>query len=271
MSSRLAGLVAVVTGSSSGNGRAIALAMAGEGATVVCSDRSKSARPGGYEVDIEVDTDDLIRSSGGTASFYTCDVVHADQVEGLVNAAVSEFGRLDIFVNNAGTFTELHTIIDETEEQFDSTMAVNAKGVWLGCKYAITQMVKQEPLPSGVRGKVINVASAGGITGLPAEPAYCASKGAVVNLTRQLALDFGTSRIAVNAICPGLIETGMVRDWLDNPELEKAYDGAYPWADRGKPNDVAKAVVYLASEESSYVHGAIISVDGGMTSGLFSS
>jgi NAD(P)-dependent dehydrogenase (short-subunit alcohol dehydrogenase family) len=104
--------------------------------------------------------------------------------------------------------------------------------------------------------------------GLPAEPAYCSSKGAVVNLTRQLALDFGSQRIAVNAVCPGLIETAMVRDWLDNPDLANAYDGAYPWADRGQAQDVARAVVHLASDDSSYIHGAIIAVDGGMTAGL---
>jgi NAD(P)-dependent dehydrogenase (short-subunit alcohol dehydrogenase family) len=270
MPNRLQDRVAVVTGASSGNGRAIALALAAEGASVVCGDLRKSARSEGYEANIDVDTDDLIRVEGGKAEFRETDVTKADDVKALVDLAVSAFGRLDIMVNNAGTFTELHTILDETEEQFDLTMAVNTKGVWLGCKYALTQMVKQEPGSNGVRGKVVNIASIGGTQGLPFEPAYCTSKGAVVNLTRQLALDFGRERIAVNAICPGLIETGMVRAWLDSPDLQKAYDGSYPWADRGKPRDVANAVVYLASDDSSYVHGSIFAVDGGMAAGGYS-
>jgi NAD(P)-dependent dehydrogenase (short-subunit alcohol dehydrogenase family) len=264
MSQRLTGRVAVVTGSSSGNGRAIALALAAEGAYVVCSDLSREARSGGYEEDLDRTTDELIREMGTKAEFRETDVTKADQVKAVIDHAVSTFGRIDIMVNNAGTFTELHTIIDETEEQYDLTMAVNAKGVWLGCKYAITAMANQEPGANGVRGKIINIGSIGGVSGLPAEPAYCASKGAVVNLTRQLALDFGAQKIAVNCICPGLIETAMVREWLDNPELQQAYDAAYPWADRGTAQDVARAVTYLASDESSYVHGAIISVDGGM-------
>jgi NAD(P)-dependent dehydrogenase (short-subunit alcohol dehydrogenase family) len=268
LNGRLKGRVAVVTGASSGIGRAIALALAEEGAAVVCAARHREAKQDGYDADPQKSTDQLITESGGVAAFREVDVARSVDVQGLIDYIVSTFGRLDIMVNNAGWFSELHTIVDETEEDHDRTMAVNEKGVWLGCKYAITAMCGQEPDESGFRGKVINVASVGGILGLPAEPAYCASKGAVVNLTRQLALDFGSKRIAVNAVAPGLIATAMVRDWLDNPDLANAYDSAYPWADRGQATNVARAVVYLASDESSYVHGAILSVDGGMSSGV---
>lgn len=265
---RLQGRVAAVTGAASGNGRAIARALAAEGATVLVADIRREARSEGYEEDLATPTDQVITDNGGKAEFLQVDVTDSSQVKALVDHAVSTYGRLDVMVNNAGWFSELHTIIDETEEDHDRTMAVNEKGVWLGCKHAITAMVDQELSDAGFRGKVVNIASVGGVTGLAAEPAYCSSKGAVVNLTRQLARDFGAQRIAVNAICPGLIETAMVRDWLDTPALRDAYDNAYPWAQRGQSVDIARAVVHLASDESTYVHGSIIVVDGGMTCGI---
>jgi NAD(P)-dependent dehydrogenase (short-subunit alcohol dehydrogenase family) len=138
MSKRLQDQIAIVTGSSSGNGRAIALALSAAGATVVCADLGKKARKEGYEPDLDIDTDDVIRHQGGKALYVKADVRYALEVESLVTGTVAEFGRLDIMVNNAGVSTGLHTIVEETEEQYDLTMAVNAKGVWLGCKYAIT-------------------------------------------------------------------------------------------------------------------------------------
>ena len=172
---RLRGKVAVVTGSSSGNGRAISLALAREGAALICSDIRKSALEGGYEADLKVDTDDLIREEGGQAEYLQADTRRAEEVQALVDRAVAAHGRLDVMVNNAGVFTDLHTIVDETEEQYDFTMDVNVKGVWLGCKAAITQMLKQD-VEGGSRGKVINIASIGGLVGLASEPAYCTSK-----------------------------------------------------------------------------------------------
>lgn len=268
MTKKLQDKIVAVTGAASGNGRAISLALAEEGATVIVADIRREARPEGFETDLAVPTDRAITDAGGSAEFCATDVTSSADVKALVAHAVQTYGRLDVMVNNAGWFSELHTIIEETEEDHDKTMAVNEKGVWLGCKHAVTAMVEQEVSEAGFRGKVINIASVGGIAGLAAEPAYCSSKGAVVNLTRQLARDFGARRIAVNAVCPGLIETAMVRDWLDNPELANAYDSAYPWADRGQAVDVARAVVHLASDESTYIHGSIIAVDGGMTCGV---
>jgi NAD(P)-dependent dehydrogenase (short-subunit alcohol dehydrogenase family) len=194
MSKRLQDQIAIVTGSSSGNGRAIALALSAAGATVMCADLDKKARKEGYEPDLGIDTDDVIRSRGGKALYIQADVRAALEVENLVMRTASEFGRVDIMVNNAGVSTGLHTIVDETEEQYDLTMAVNAKGAWLGCKYAITQMLKQEPLETGSRGKVVNIASVAALIGLGRHPAYSASKAAVVNLTRQLAVTFGPRR-----------------------------------------------------------------------------
>ena len=265
MSGKLSEQVAIVTGSSSGNGRAIALALYGAGAAIVCADLHKNAASGGYEEDLSTDTDDLIRSSGGRADFVSVDVRKAAEVEALVAKAVSDFGRLDIMVNNAGVFTGLHTILDETEEQYDFTMAVNGKGVWLGCKYAIRQMMRQQPIATGSRGKIINIASIGGLVGLAEEPAYCASKGMVVNLTRQLAIDFAQHRINVNAICPGYLATAMVRPFLDNPETNKLIHEATPWPRVGKAEDVANCALFLASGDSEWISGSMITVDGAFT------
>ena len=211
MSRRLEDQIAIVTGSSSGNGRAIALTLSAAGATVVCADLDRKARKEGYEPDRDVDTDDVIRRHGGKALYVKADVRYALEVENLVTRTAADFGRLDIMVNNAGVSTGLHTIIEETEEQFDLTMAVNVKGVWLGCKYAITQMLKQEPHETGSRGKIVNIASVAALIGLGRHPVYSASKAAVVNLTRQLAVTFGPQRINVNTVCPGLIPTAMTR------------------------------------------------------------
>src|SRR4029077_15674958 len=211
MSRRLEDQIAIVTGSSSGNGRAIALALSAAGATEVCADLDRKARKEGYEPDRDVDTDVFIRRHGGKALYVKADVRYALEVENLVTRTAADFGRLDIMVNNAGVSTGPHTIIEETEEQFDLTMAVNVKGVWLGCKYAITQMLKQEPHETGSRGKIVNIASVAALIGLGRHPVYSASKAAVVNLTRQLAVTFGPQRINVNTVCPGLIPTAMTR------------------------------------------------------------
>jgi len=269
MARQLEGRVAVVTGSSSGNGRAIALALAREGASVMCSDIQKSALKGGYEQDIHVDTDDVIVKAGGRARFIAADVSKAGDVEQLVAEAVSAFGRLDIMVNNAGTFTGLHSIVDETEAQWDQTMNVNAKGVWLGCKYAITQFLKQAPMamPGGgeVRGRIVNIASAGGLVGLALEPAYCASKGAAVNLTRALAIDHAPDLININAICPGYLATAMVRPFLEDKDVLALVNGATPWPRVGTAEDVARTALFLASDEAQWMTGSIMTIDGGLT------
>ena len=265
MSKRLENHVAVVTGASSGNGRAIALALAAEGASVVCSDLTEEVRKGGYEQDADKATKDVIRGNGGKSSFQRADASKAADVEALVQHAASEFGRVDIMVNNAGIFTGVHSILEESEEQYDLTMAVNAKGPWLGSKYAIRQMLNQDPRSTGTRGRVVNIASIGGLVGLALEPAYCASKGAVVNLTRQLAIDFAPHKINVNAICPGFLATAMVRPFLDDPEQKAGLEALCPWPRVGEASDVAKSVVFLASDDAEWMTGSMLTVDGGFT------
>lgn len=256
--------IAVVTGSSSGNGRAIALALADEGASIVCSDIQREAREGGYEQDLLTPTDDVIRANGGKAEYVEADAGDYSTVENLVATAVGAFGRLDVMVNNAGIFTGLHTIVDETEDEYDRTMAINCKSVWLGSKFAIKQMLTQEPV-DGSRGRVINIASIGGLVGLAAEPAYCAAKGAVVNLTRQLAVDFAPERINVNAICPGFLSTAMVRPFLEDPELREVLYSKSPWPELGVAEDVARAAVFLGSNDARWATGTLLTIDGGYT------
>jgi NAD(P)-dependent dehydrogenase (short-subunit alcohol dehydrogenase family) len=261
---RLTGKTAAVTGSSSGNGRAIALALAVEGANVICSDIRKTCLDGGYEDNAQQDTDDVIRANGGKAEYLDADAGKAADVQAVVDRAVQAFGRLDVMVNNAGIFTGLHTIVDETEEQFDRTMLINCKSVWLGCRSAITQMRQQE-IVDGTRGRIVNIASIGGLVGLAFEPAYCTAKGAVVNLTRQLAVDFSPEQINVNAVCPGFLHTAMVRPFIDDPELNQVLHSKTPWPDLGHADDVASATVFLASNEAKWASGSLLTIDGGYT------
>ena len=153
-----------MTGSGSGNGRAIAVAPAAEGATVVCSDIRREAREGGYESDANTSTDELITATGGKAQYVEADAGSYSSMENLVDTAVRAYGRLDVMVNNAGIFSGLHTIVDETEDEYDRTMLVNFKSVWLGSKFAIRQMLTQDPV-DGSRGRVVNIASIGGLVG----------------------------------------------------------------------------------------------------------
>jgi len=254
--------VALVTGASSGNGRGIALRLASEGAAVVCADLRPNALAGGYEPDIEIETDALIRQRGGKAVFQKADVRSAAEVEAAVARAVSEFGRLDLMVNNAGTFTGLHTVIEETEEEFQLTMDVNLKGAWLGCKYAIAQMLRQEPWAGGGRGRIVNIASVAALIALPREPAYCASKGAVVALSKQAALDFAQQSINVNVVAPGFIYTAMTRSAADTG-FEAAIKQITPFPRLGNVSDVVGATLFLLSDDAAWITGTVLTVDGG--------
>lgn len=220
MPNRLASRVAIITGASSGIGRAIALAYHREGASIVCADVRETTRAGPGES--SAPTHEAITRDGGNAIFVKVDVGSAAEVEALVQRAVQVFGRLDIMVNNAGIAIEAHRpqpVWEMDEETWDQTMKINAKGVFLGCKYAAAQMVKQEPLESGCRGWIVNMASILGLRGsmmngkcsdlsvlvllIRVAASYCASKHAVVGLTRVVAMDCAPHRIHCNAICPG--------------------------------------------------------------------
>lgn len=261
--SGLDGKVALVTGASSGVGRAIALELARRGAAVLCSDLNRDARKEGYDNEAQTSTDALIVMRGGQALFQTADVSKAADVESAVSAAADTFGRLDIMVNNAGIFTGLATVAEQSEADFDLTMAVNVKGVFLGCKYAVRQMMRQGVRDDAPRGRIVNIASVAGQSGLHLEPAYCASKGAVLALTRQIAVDFGPHRIGINAVMPGVIQTAMTRPALDDDQVVASIRQANSYPRFGEGQDVASLTAFLASDQAEYINGAAVPVDGG--------
>lgn len=258
--SRLENKVAIVTGASSGIGRAIAIGFAREGARVICADIRKAARPEGFEEDRHQDTDEVIRAHGGQALFVQTDVTVAQEMANLVTRAVEHYGRLDIMVNNAGVFTRLAPIHEKTEEEYDFTMNVNAKGVWNGCQQAIRQFLRQ-----GDGGRIINIVSIAGIVGLANEPAYCAAKGAAANLTRQLAIDYGPHRINVNAICPNFLTTAMCRPYYSDATIRTMVEEATPLRRWGSPEEIVGPAIFLASRDADYVTGSMLIVDGGYT------
>jgi NAD(P)-dependent dehydrogenase (short-subunit alcohol dehydrogenase family) len=258
----LDGRVALVTGSSSGHGRAIALRLAAEGAAVVCLDVRKSALPAGFEDDIDVDTDDVIRDGGGRAEYVEADITSGAALEDAADRAVSSFGRLDVWVNNAGVFLGLTSLLDENEERFDQTVEVNLKGTWLGCRVAVARMRDQEVIGRS-RGRVVNVGSIAGEIGQADIGAYSASKGAVHNLTRALAIECAPALINVNAIAPGYFPTAMNRAFWDDPASLAAVEELHPLP-LGTPDDIAAAAAFLASDDAAFITGAILPVDGGV-------
>jgi glucose 1-dehydrogenase len=252
---RLSGRVAVVTGSSSGLGRAIAVRLAAEGASVVVSDVLAEPKEGGEA------TEAVIAAAGGTSVRVPADVSRAADVDALVAAAVQRFGRLDVMVNNAGIAgAASKSLLETTEADWDAIMAVNLRGVFLCCKRAIGEMIEQEPIGE-VRGRVINISSQHGMIGPPGHVAYATSKGGVVNLTHQLAVDYGRHGILVNAVAPGKIITGPAS--TANPDNVAYSHARTPFSRLGRPEDVAGATAFLASDDALYVSGTNLLVDGG--------
>jgi glucose 1-dehydrogenase len=252
---RLDGRVAIVTGSASGLGRAIALRFAQEGAAVVVSDVRADPREGGEQ------TEDLIAAGGGECARIDADVSRWADIDRLVAETVDRFGRLDVMVNNAAIAAPYSKpLLETTEEDWDAIMAVNLRGVFLCCKRAIGEMLGQEPIGE-VRGRVINISSQHGMVGSPGHVAYSVSKGGVINLTHQLAVDYGRHGILVNAVAPGKILTGSPEQ---NDDAAMAYSHARtPFSRLGRPADVAGAAAFLASDDSLYVSGTNLLVDGG--------
>ncbi|RYP43192.1 hypothetical protein DL768_010044 [Monosporascus sp. mg162] len=260
--------VAIVTGSSSGLGRAIALAYAGEGASVVCADLKPEARA---EITAEgaIHTDEQIRRDGGRVIFVKTNVSIAKDVEDLVLKAVSEFGRVDILVNNAGISIEADRppagVHETPEETWDTTMAVNAKSVFLGSKYVIAQMLRQEMHSSGHRGWIINMSSIFGLVGGRHNASYAASKAAVSNLTKQVAMDYAEHRIHCNAICPGYTQTAIFVNTIQNLDDVNGIRARHPFGGVGTPQDIVGAAIFLATDEAGWITGICLPVDGGYT------
>ncbi|KAF4949297.1 hypothetical protein FSARC_13504 [Fusarium sarcochroum] len=264
---RLAGKVCIVTGSSSGLGRSIALGYSREGAVLVCADLQQNARAdvNGEE---SISTDELIRSNGGKAIFVQTDVSKASAVEALVSKAVAEFGRIDVLVNNAGISVEAGKkacrIHETPEEWWDLTIAVNLKSIFLTSKYVIAQMLQQEKSESGDRGWIINMSSIFGVVGGYTVPSYSASKGAVSNLTRSVALDYAKDGIHCNAICPGYTETAIFADTTKIHDADRIR-AKHPLHGTGTPQDLVGAAIFLASQEARWITGVCLPVDGGYT------
>ena len=250
---RLKQKTAIVTGASSGIGQAIALEFAWQGANVVVADTQRSPREGGPN------TMDVLKSFDNTTEFHTADVSSWDGIDQLVSKTIEQFGRLDIMVNNAATHSGTK-LTETSEEQWDSVMAVNLKGVFLGCKRAVQQMLTQD-IVNEARGRIINIASQHGITSCPGDIAYGTSKAGVAYITRQIAADYANDNIICNAVSPGIILTGRQDDAPD--ELLDNSNNRTPYPRLGKPKDVANAAVFLASDDCTFVTGEQLLVDGG--------
>ncbi len=249
---RLANKVAIITGSGSGQGQRAAERFAAEGARVVVSDVNQA---GGQA------TVDTVKAAGGDAIFVPADVSQAADVKALVDAAVDTYGRLDIMYNNAGILLvgKDGPVTEVDEESWDRLMDVNLKGVYLGCKYAIPALQRAGG------GSIINTASVAGLVGVGGAHAYTATKGGVIALTRAIAVSYGRHNIRCNAICPGVIDTPMVSAMTGQ---EGAAQSALRWhvlRRFGTPDDVIGLALYLASDESSWMTGSIIPLDGGLT------
>ena len=253
---RLTGKTAIITGAASGLGRSIACRFASEGASVIVADVTETPREGGET------TMDLIRKSGGNADFVVCDVSRYSEVDALVSAAVRQWGRLDIMVNNAmiTRFTP-KPILETTEEQWRAVLDVNLTGVFFGCKRAIEQM-KTQDIVNEVRGRIINLSSQLGIVAAPENCSYGVSKAGVDYLTRSVARDYAQDNIVCNAIAPGKILTGKTGHAIA-PEVIAFSESRTPWPRLGKPADIAGAALFLASDDAMFIQGETIAVDGG--------
>ncbi|KAK5723675.1 hypothetical protein LTR15_005374 [Elasticomyces elasticus] len=263
----LTGRVAIVTGASSGLGRAMALAFTQQGASVVCADRSP--RPSTID---QLSTHEMIEQQGGHAQYVETDVADELSVQALVAEAASQYGRLDIMVNNAGIAPEAKNpkpVWEIRPNDFDAVYRVNVRGVFLGCKYGGAQMLNQEKLPGSFKsGSIINMGSILGVLGKSGTASYAATKGAVIAMTRAMAMDFAPHQIHCNSILPGFTRTPMIVAVMDNVEIEQGMAQAHPLGRLGEPDEIANAAVFLASDLSKGVTGLNMNVDGGLHSRL---
>lgn len=243
--------VALITGASAGIGKATAKAFAAQGAKVIVADINQ---------ELGQATTDEILADGGDAYFIPCDVTQEDQVIAMVNGTVEKYGRLDIAFNNAGIEIENDKIEDCKTSVFDTVMDVNVKGVWLCMKHQIPAMLK-----ANNGGSIVNTASVAGLFAAPKMAAYSASKHAVIGMTKSVAVEYGRRGIRVNAVCPAVIETEMVRRAAEkDPKRFEITKSMHPIGRVGQAEEVAEAVLYL-SHKASFTTGLALPVDGGFT------
>ncbi len=249
---RLDGKVCVVTGAASGIGEQIARAYAGVGATVVLADRDEA---NGSRVASEI---------GGVATFQPLDVTDSGEVQALLAGAMRQFGVLDVLVNNAGIGL-VGSVVETSEEDLARLMDVNVRGVYLGCRHAVPIMLEQG------HGLILNMGSVAGLVGIERRFAYCATKGAVIAMTRQLAVDYARAGIRCNAIAPGTVHTPFVEGYLhrfhagEEDRVRPRLHERQPVGRMGRPEEIAALAVYLASDEAAFVTGAVFPIDGGWT------
>lgn len=244
--------VVLITGSAAGIGKSTAKLFAGQGSKVIVSDIQEEE---GSKTVSEIE--DL----GGQAIFIKCDVADKQEVKELVEKSIEKYGRLDFGVNNAGIEGENEKTANCTEGNWDRIMDINLKGAWLCMKFEIEQMLKQGS------GAIVNVSSVAGLVGFAGTPAYTASKHGMLGLTKTAALDYATSGIRVNAVCPAVIRTPMIdRVTKEDNEALKSFESMHPVGRLGEPKEVAEAIYWLCSDKASFITGAAFPIDGGFTS-----
>jgi NAD(P)-dependent dehydrogenase (short-subunit alcohol dehydrogenase family) len=254
---RLKDKVSIITGAGSGMGRVAALRFAAEGSRVVVADNQRAAAE---------ETVRQVKAAGGEAWPSDVDISVEADAKAMVDIAIQKYGRVDVLYNNAGIMPQAdHSVIDTPVEAWDQVMAVNVRGVYLACKYAIPHMVERHS------GSIINVSSFVAVLGCSVpQDAYTASKGAVLALTRSLAVQFAPHGVRTNAILPGPVETPLLVEWLLKDEAAKKLRLARnPTGRFGKPDEVVSLAVYLASDESAWTNGASLVIDGGISVNYF--
>jgi NAD(P)-dependent dehydrogenase (short-subunit alcohol dehydrogenase family) len=244
--------VAVITGAGSGIGQAMARLFAREGAHILAADVNESAAQ---------ETARMITEAGGTCRTFAVDVSRPEQVRAMIDAAMAAFGRIDILCNNAGIGSTTDVVECEPEE-WDRVLTVNVKSVYLGCKYAIPHMLEQGG------GVIVNTASVAGMVGLPKRASYSASKGAVIALTRQVAVEYVEQGIRVNCLCPGTVDSPWVGRLLqqagDPVAARQALVARQPLGRLGTPDEIAAAALYLVSDDAAFITGTGLVIDGGL-------
>lgn len=247
--------VAVITGAGSGIGRAMALQFSREGARILAADLNPAAAD---------ETTQMIGAAGGVCEAFAVDAKEPDQARAMIERAIELYGEIDILCNNAGIGSTTDVVECEPDE-WDRVMTVNVKSVYLGCKYAIPHMVARGG------GVIINTASVAGMVGIVKRASYCASKGAVIALTRQVAIEYVKQNIRVNCLCPGTVDSPWVGRLLDQADdrvaARQALEARQPMGRLGTPPEVAAAALYLASDDAAFITGTGLVIDGGWTAG----